>query len=139
MRIVIFHLVGVLSIYLRSSCESVCVCVREGDGENQWSIYLCAVFHRDLFVQLLHSFDWKWIGSNRIIVCFFFFILCDPENQWRTQNARCAFERKASIISFEIPLRTKLSITFVKLVGINDVKARFADDVDPHTIVGGDI
>lgn len=69
----------------------------------------------------------------------FFFILCDPENQWRTQNAQCAFERKASIISFEIPMLTELSITFVKLVGINVVKELFADDVVQDIYLGDDI
>lgn len=112
MRIAIFHLVWILSIYLW--------CTRE---RRRISVYdygiTCAISPRFIRAQLLYSFDWKWTGSNRISAICFFFVIQKING---AHQMVCTFERKVSIISFEMPMRTKLSITFVKLVGIIDVE-----------------
>lgn len=79
---------------------------------------LLVLFHRDSFARNYYILSIE--NELAAIAMFLFFFVIQKING--AHQMVCTFERKVSIISFEMPMRTKLSITFVKLVGIIDVE-----------------
>lgn len=95
--------------------------VCERDGEYQFMIMdLLVLFHSRAII-IFFRLKMNWQQSHISAICFGLFF-CVIQKINGAHKMVCAFKRKASIISFEMPMRTKLSITFVKLVGIIDVE-----------------